>query len=78
MKIFHLVDINLDLFYGEVHALIGENGSGKSMIINVINGIFKKDSGHIYIDGEEINASSVYEAKRMGIHTVLQEVALYP
>ena len=39
---FSLTDINLDLFYGEVHALIGENGSGKSMIINVINGILKK------------------------------------
>lgn len=75
---FSLSNINLDLFYGEVHALIGENGSGKSMIINVINGIFKKDSGNIYVDGQEINAASVHEAKKIGIHTVLQDVALYP
>ncbi len=75
---FSLREINLDLFYGEIHALIGENGSGKSMIINVINGIFKKDSGHIYLDGQEINASSVYEAKKLGMHSVLQEITLYP
>jgi len=48
------------------------------MIINVINGIFKKDSGQIYVDGQEINANSVYEAKKLGIHSVLQDVALYP
>ncbi|MGB8451582.1 MAG: sugar ABC transporter ATP-binding protein [Anaerocolumna sp.] len=75
---FSLKNINLDLYYGEVHALIGENGSGKSMIINVINGIFKKDSGNIYLDGQEINVNSVYEAKKIGIHTVLQDIALYP
>jgi len=75
---FSLKRINLDLFYGEVHALIGENGSGKSMIINIINGIFKKDSGNIYIDGIEIDPSSVYEAKKLGIHSLLQDVALYP
>jgi ABC-type sugar transport system ATPase subunit len=75
---FSLNGINLDLYYGEVHALIGENGSGKSMIINVINGIFKKDSGNIYLDGQEINVDSVYEAKKIGIHTVLQDIALYP
>jgi len=75
---FALSGINLDLYYGEVHALIGENGSGKSMIINVINGIFKMDSGHIYLEGREINVSSVYEAKKLGIHSVLQEMALYP
>lgn len=75
---FSLTSINLDLFYGEVHALIGENGSGKSMIINVINGIFKKDSGNIYLDGQEINLSSIAEAKKLGIHTVLQDIALYP
>lgn len=75
---FSLKSINLDLYYGEVHALIGENGSGKSMIINVINGLFKKDSGHILVDGEEINPGSVHEAKRLGIHSVLQDIALYP
>ncbi len=75
---FSLEHINLDLFYGEVHALVGENGSGKSMIINVVNGIFKKDSGRIFVDGQEIHADSVYEAKKIGIHTVLQDVALYP
>jgi ribose transport system ATP-binding protein len=75
---FSLQNINLELYYGEVHALIGENGSGKSMIINVINGIFKKDSGQIIVDGQEIDVTSVYEAKKVGIHTVLQDIALYP
>lgn len=75
---FSLNRINLNLYYGEVHALIGENGSGKSMIINVINGIFMKDSGNIFVDGQEINVSSVYEAKKLGIHSVLQDLALYP
>lgn len=75
---FSLCNINLDLYYGEVHAIVGENGSGKSMIINVISGIFKRDSGYIYMDGQEIMANSVYEAKKMGIHSVFQDVALYP
>ena len=75
---FSLCNIYLDLYYGEVHAIMGENGSGKSMIINVINGIFKNDSGQIYLDGKEIIVNSVHEAKRLGIHSVFQEVALYP
>lgn len=75
---FSLQNINLDLFYGEVHALIGQNGSGKTMIINVINGLITKDSGQIFVDGQEVHISSVNEAKRSGIHSVLQDVALYP
>lgn len=75
---FSLSNINLDLNYGEVHALMGENGSGKSLTIKIISGIFKSDSGSIYLDGKEILPDSVYDAKKLGIHSVLQDVALYP
>lgn len=75
---FSLCHINIDLFYGEVHAIMGENGSGKSMIISIISGIFKSDGGQIIIDGKEVIINSVYDAKKLGIHSVLQDVALYP
>lgn len=75
---FSLDNVNIDLFHGEVHALMGENGSGKSLIVKIINGIVKKDSGDLFIDGKEIIPESVYIAKKSGIHSVLQDVALFP
>lgn len=75
---FSLDHINIDLEYGEVHAIMGENGSGKSLIIQIISGIHKADSGSIILEGNDIKPTSVYESKKLGIHPVLQEVALYP
>lgn len=49
-----LKGINLDIRAGEIHALMGENGAGKSTFIKVLTGIYEKDEGHIFLDGEEV------------------------
>jgi len=49
---FSLQDVSLNLYPGEVHAIIGENGSGKSTVIKIICGVMKKDSGVILIDAQ--------------------------
>lgn len=74
---FSLYNINLELYKGEVHILMGENGSGKSAIMKIINGIFQYDSGKIIMEGTTIHFSSAYEAKRNGIHYIMQDTNLY-
>ena len=43
---------------GTVHALMGENGAGKSTLMKCLFGIYNKDSGHIYLEGKEVNFST--------------------
>lgn len=75
---FSLCDVSIDLYCGEVHAIIGENGSGKSTIIKIISGVVKPDSGVLFIDGNVVNIDSVSSAKANGIHCVWQDINLYP
>ncbi|MBR0151680.1 MAG: sugar ABC transporter ATP-binding protein [Synergistaceae bacterium] len=70
--------VDFSLRAGEVHSLLGENGAGKSTLIKCINGVNRKDSGVILLDGREINPSGPYEAMQLGISTVFQEVNLCP
>jgi ribose transport system ATP-binding protein len=48
---FHLSDINIDLYENEIHVVMGENGSGKSLLMQIISGLLPPDSGSIYIHG---------------------------
>lgn len=75
---FSLHNISLDIFPGEIHAFIGENGSGKSTVIKIISGVLKQDSGEILIDGKPVAIPNVASAKRQGIHCVWQDINLYP
>ena len=50
--------ISLDLYPGEILALLGENGSGKTTLMNMLSGIYKPDSGSIVIDGQTVSISS--------------------
>jgi ribose transport system ATP-binding protein len=68
----------LEVKYGEVHALMGENGAGKSTIIKIITGIYTKDSGHIFIDGEAVEINDRHDARRAGISVIYQELSLVP
>ncbi|QKS69883.1 sugar ABC transporter ATP-binding protein [Paenalkalicoccus suaedae] len=65
---------------GEIHALIGANGAGKSTMMNVLAGVHQKDSGTITIAGEKVDTGSPKKAQRQGIQLVHQEVdtALFP
>lgn len=67
-----------DLEHGEVHALVGENGAGKSTMMKIIAGIYKKDGGKLIYKGEEVEISNPHAAQEMGISMVHQELNLMP
>lgn len=73
-----LDQVDLRLFPGEVHSLMGENGAGKSTLIKALTGVHPIDSGRILIDGQDVSFSNVADAQRSGIGTVYQEVNLLP
>lgn len=68
-----LADVNFELKPGEVMALLGENGAGKSTIVKVISGLIIPDSGDITIDGQSVHLSSVRASQEAGIAVVQQE-----
>lgn len=69
-------DINLNVRKGEILALLGENGSGKTTLMNMLSGIYKPDSGSIYVNGQETVINSPEDAKRLGIGMVHQHYKL--
>ena len=69
---------SLEVREGEVMALIGQNGAGKSTMIKVLNGFCRKDKGSITLGGEPWNASSPQIAQRNGVSTIFQEINLIP
>jgi len=73
-----LSDGNLDVHAHEVVALVGANGSGKSTMSKVINGVVVLDGGQLLLDGNPIQFSSPQAAKKVGISTVFQELSLIP
>lgn len=56
---FHLSEVNIDLFANETHVIMGENGSGKSLLMQIISGLITPDSGSIYIRGEQVRKKAV-------------------
>ncbi len=64
--------------FGEVHALVGENGAGKSTMIKILSGVIQPDEGSLRIKGGEVALASPLEARRLGIGTVFQELTLLP
>ena len=75
-----LQGVDFTLREGEVHALMGENGAGKSTLIKVLTGVYTKDEGDIFLEGNEgaVSIRSPQEAQRLGISTVYQEITLCP
>lgn len=68
--------VNLDIYHGEILALLGENGSGKTTLMNMISGIYYPDSGQIFIDGKEASIKSPRDAFFYGIGMVHQHFKL--
>ena len=66
--------VSLTVRRGTVHALMGENGAGKSTLMKCLFGMYSKDSGHIYLEGKEINFKSSKEALESGVAMVHQEL----
>lgn len=69
---------SLKIYAGEVTALLGDNGAGKSTMANIICGAIPKSSGHLYVKGKEIEVQSIQQAQEMGIQVVYQDLALAP
>src|SRR6476659_455686 len=70
--------IDLDLRPGEVHALLGANGAGKSTLMNILYGLYKPDSGEIFVKGKRVTFRSPHEAIPAGIGMVHQHFMLIP
>ncbi|MFW5678974.1 MAG: ATP-binding cassette domain-containing protein [Pseudomonadota bacterium] len=64
------------LFPGEVVGLLGHNGAGKSTLIKILSGAYRRDSGEIVVDGEVADIDNPRDAKRYGIETIYQTLAL--
>ncbi len=73
-----LSGVDLRLYPGEVHTLMGQNGAGKSTLIKVLTGVYTPDGGQIVMEGRAIQPSSTLDAQGLGISTVYQEVNLCP
>jgi ABC-type sugar transport system ATPase subunit len=69
--------VDLDLYPGEVLALLGDNGAGKSTLIKCCSGALRLDSGTISMDGAEVAIHSPRSAQELGIETVYQDLALF-
>jgi simple sugar transport system ATP-binding protein len=69
---------SFEAYAGEVTALVGDNGAGKSTLIKILAGVSGPDEGQVQIDGETVHLSGPQDAKRRGIETVYQDLALAP
>ncbi|MBB3394253.1 sugar ABC transporter ATP-binding protein [Rhizobium sp. BK060] len=77
-SIFALNGVDLDIYPGEVHALMGENGAGKSTLMKVLSGAHTCTSGQIEVEGRSVTINGPGDAKRLGVSIIYQELALAP
>lgn len=76
--VYALRNVSIDIYPGEVHALMGENGAGKSTLIKVISGVYQPDEGEIYSNGEPIVMETPAQAIKENIRVIYQELNLAP
>ncbi|MFK7855453.1 MAG: sugar ABC transporter ATP-binding protein [Granulosicoccus sp.] len=72
-----LSSVSLDLYAGQVTALVGENGAGKSTVVKILTGIYQPDSGYIRVKGEPVKLAKPDDAARSGITAIHQETVLF-
>ncbi|MGL5866649.1 MAG: ATP-binding cassette domain-containing protein [Dermatophilaceae bacterium] len=77
-RVVGLDGVNLDLYQGEVLAVIGDNGAGKSTLIKCLTGAYVPDSGDMYLAGQPVQFTRPQDARDAGIETVYQQLAVIP
>ena len=77
-KVHALTDGRLTVERGEIHALLGANGCGKSTLSKIVAGAYAPTSGTVLIDGKEVSFRSPRDAEQMGIALFYQELSLIP
>jgi ABC-type sugar transport system ATPase subunit len=73
-----LSEVSLDVWAGEIHAIVGENGAGKSTLMKILSGVHRPTAGRIFWEGEEIEIATPPAAQQLGIRMVYQELSLVP
>jgi ribose transport system ATP-binding protein len=73
-----LKDVSIDIYEGEVHALVGENGAGKSTLIKIISGAIEPDDGALSFNGLEYRLMTPFLSASLGIQIIYQEFNLIP
>lgn len=73
-----LKGVSFSVKKGTILGLLGGNGAGKSTLMKIVNGVYRKDSGSILIDGKEVEINSAQDARKNGIAMVYQELSLVP
>ncbi|MBV9488509.1 MAG: sugar ABC transporter ATP-binding protein, partial [Verrucomicrobia bacterium] len=73
-----LADVNFACSLGTIHAVVGENGAGKSSLMKVIAGVIRPDAGRIFLDNAPVSFRSPSDATRKGIACIFQELSLLP
>ena len=73
-----LDDVDFEVYPGEILGFVGENGAGKSTLVKILSGVYSRDQGSIWLDGELIEPRSPQHTQKLGISTIYQELALIP
>src|SRR5688572_3136287 len=71
-------DVSFSIARGEIHAVVGENGAGKSTIMKMLAGVHQPDGGTLVLRGEPVVIADPLHARRLGVSIVFQELNLFP
>lgn len=73
-----LEGVDVDIYPSEILAIVGDNGAGKSTLVKILSGATRPDEGEILLDGQKVELDSPARARKFGIETVFQDLALSP